>query len=84
MGVLRKLLDPLGELIKTGSDKELKDTYEKLRQEWLKKGGGEKTPDMKRLDNELERRAEEKWKNDPRRSKDPNYRWSDSNRWEKD
>lgn len=26
----------------------------------------------------------EEWENDPRRSKDPNFRWTDSNRWDKD
>lgn len=25
----------------------------------------------------------EKWENDPRRNRDPNYRWTDANRWDK-
>lgn len=68
------------------SDEELSDGYEKRRQQWLKdgcNGNGEKTPEMKRIDEEISRRNAEKQKNDPRRNTDSNYRWTDANRWDK-
>ena len=75
------------EWVKTASDQELYDEYEKRRQEWMKTGfggNGEKTPEMKLIDREISNRAAEKWKNDPRRNRNPNYRWTDANRWDKD
>lgn len=39
---------------------------------------------MKRLNSEINKRAAEEWENDPRRNKDPNFRWADANRWDKD
>lgn len=41
-------------------------------------GDGEKTPEMKQIDQEMSRRAVEKWENDPRRNRDPNFRWTDA------
>ena len=88
MGLLSNIFkDKFGEWMENASFDELKDAYEERRQKWLKEEArttGEKTPEMKRLDKEISRRAAEMWKNDPRRSKDPNYRWTDANRWEKD
>ncbi len=88
MGLLGNLFkDKFGEWMKSASDKELEDAYEARRQKWLKEEArttGEKTPEMKRLDAEISRRSAEKWENDPRRSKDPNFRWTDANRWDKD
>lgn len=84
MGLFKKIIDPLGAWMETASDQELADGYEKRRLAWLKEGGGMKTPEMERIDREISRRSAEKWKNDPRRSKDPNFRWTDANRWEKD
>ena len=66
------------------SDAELSDGYEERRLEWMRHGGGDKTPEMEMIDNEMLRRSEIRWKNDPQRSKDPNYRWTDANRWDKD
>ena len=43
---------------------------------------GDFTRKMDKINNELSRRADKQWKNDPRRSKDSNYRWTDRNRWE--
>ena len=36
---------------------------------------------MKRLNFEINKRVSKKWKNDPRRNKNPNFRWTDANRW---
>ena len=73
--------------LQSASDDELSDGYEQRRQQWVKDGyggDGEKTPEMKQIDREMSRRAAEKWKNDPRRNRDPNFRWTDASRWEKD
>ena len=79
--------DEFGDWIENASDDELSDGYEERRQEWARTGfggNGEKTPEMKRIDREMSRRSAEKWENDPRRNTDPNYRWTDANRWDKD
>jgi len=73
--------------LESASDKELEDGYEERRVEWMRTGQGgtgEKTPEMKMIDREMSRRSAIKWKNDPRRSKDPHFRWTDANRWDKD
>lgn len=73
--------------LKNASDKELDDEYEKERQKWIKEGfnhgTGRYTKKMIKIGEETSRRSAERWKNDPRRSKDPNFRWTDENRWEK-
>ena len=79
--------DEFQDWLQSASDDELSDGYEQRRQQWAKDGyggDGEKTPEMKRIDREMSRRAAEKWKNDPRRNRDPNFRWTDASRWEKD
>lgn len=79
--------DGFEDFLMTASDEELADAYETRRLQWLKDGQGgtgEKTPEMKRLDREMSRRSAEKWKKDPRRSKDPTFRWTDANRWDRD
>ena len=71
----------------TASDDDLSDGYEERRQQWIKdgyNGNGEKIPEMKKIDSEMSRRANEKWEKDPRRNTDPNFRWSDANRWDTD
>lgn len=45
---------------------------------------GEKTVKMKRRENEINKRAAEKWASVPRRNNDPNFRWTDANRCDKD
>lgn len=73
--------------LETASYEELADNYEKRRQQWMKDGfggNGERTPEMKRIDREMSRRTAEKWEKDPRRNTDPNFRWTDANRWDKD
>mgnify|MGYP004632346841 CR=1 FL=1 len=72
--------------VEGASYEELSDAYEEERQKWIREGynggTGEKTAEMKRLDSEISKRAAEEWENDPRRNKDPNFRWTDANRWE--
>ena len=73
--------------LETASYEELSDNYEERRQQWMKDGfggNGERTPEMKRIDREMSRRTAEKWEKDPRRNTDPNFRWTDANRWDKD
>ena len=38
---------------------------------------------MDRLDKVISKKAAKEWKKDPRRSKDPNFRWTDANRWDR-
>ncbi len=73
--------------VENASDEELSDGYEERRQQWIKDGyggDGEKTPEMKCIDKEISRRAEEEWAKNPNRNTDPNFRWTDANRWDKD
>ena len=74
--------------VESASHEELSDAYEEERQQWIKDGicggTGEKTPKMKRLNTEISKRAAEEWENNPNRNRDPNYRWTDANRWDKD
>ena len=79
--------DEFSNWLESASDDELSDGYEQRRQEWAHTGfggNGEKTPEMKMLDNEIGRRSAEKWLKNPKRNTDPNYHWSDANRWDKD
>lgn len=88
MGFLSKFLRSSFEIwLENASDEELDDGYEERRQQWLKDdcgGDGEKTSEMKSIDREMSRRTEEKWEKDPSRNTDPNFRWTDANRWDKD
>ena len=79
--------DEFQDWLQSASDDELSDGYEQRRQQWAKDGyggDGKKTPEMKQIDREMSRRAAEKWENDPRRNRDPNFRWTDASRWDKD
>jgi hypothetical protein len=90
MGFLGRVFDGLfgngfDEFLENATDQELDDAYEERRLEWMKNGQdgtGVKTYEMRAIDREMSRRSAEKWKNDPRRNTDPNYRWTDANRWE--
>lgn len=74
--------------VEKASLEELSEAYEEERQKWIRegynRGTGEKTVKMKRLDSEISKRVVEEWKNNPRRNTDPNFRWTDANRWDKD
>ena len=72
MGILRYLFK---------SDEQLDNEYEVERKKWIKTGG-DFTKKMDSINKEFNRRAAKKNKKDPNR--DPNYRWSDKNRWDKD
>lgn len=88
MSFLKNLFkSSLEKMIDAATDEELANEYETRRQQWAKTGfggDGEKTPEMKAIDREISRRSAEKWEKDPRRNTDPNYRWTDANRWDKD
>ncbi len=88
MGFFSNLLKSSFETwLENASDEELSDGYEERRQKWAASGyggNGEKTSEMKRIDSEMSRRSAEKRENNPNRNKDPNYRWTDANRWDKD
>lgn len=67
------------------SHDELRDLFMVEHEKWRKTGwggNGEKSPEMKRLEKELSKRSYEEWLNNPHRNTDPNYRWTDANRWE--
>jgi hypothetical protein len=71
--------------VESASHEELADAYEAERQEWIKSGEtGQKTPKMYRLNEEINKRVAEEWENDPNRNRDPNFHWTDENRWDKD
>ncbi len=84
MGFFRDLFkDPFDAWLASASDAELAEEYERRRLEWLR-AGGDKTPEMRKLDLELSRRSAERWKHDPFRNPDPNFRWTDAARWDRD
>ena len=74
--------------VESASHEELSDAYEAERQQWMKtgynNGTGERNEKMKRLNDEINKRVAKEWENDPRRSRDPNFHWTDANRWDKD
>lgn len=83
MGLLRMIR--FWKFLHRASDAELADAYEERRLKWLangQNGTGEKTYEMRCLDEEMYRRSSEKWNKNPSRSTDPDFRWTDANRWE--
>ncbi len=89
MGLFDKLINNIrfDNFVITASDEELANEYEKVRQDWIKNGfndDGSNTEKMNKLNNEMSRRAAEKWEKDPNRNTDPNFRWTDANRWDRD
>lgn len=79
MGLFGNSLD---KWLKSASDEELDAGYEEKRQEWIKtgfNGNGERSPEMEKINKEINKRSAEKWKNNPNR--DPNFHWSDKGRW---
>lgn len=87
MGLFRKKKNNFLAWLQSATDQELADGYESRRLEWLKNGQngtGIKTPEMQMIDQEMSRRSAEKWEKDPRRNTDPNFRWTDANRWDRD
>lgn len=79
--------NPFFNWVKNASDEELDNAYEERRQQWIKSGfcgSDRKTPEMEKINAELSRRVAERWKKDPRRNTDSNFRRTDANRWDKD
>lgn len=71
----------LPDWLKIATKDELEDAYEKLRLDYLKTGVKEYP--MEQISRELGNRGAEKWfKNHPRNT-NPNFRWTDANRWDK-
>ena len=70
------------------SHEEVSEAYEEERLDWIKNGfnneTGEKTDKMNKLNDEIIKRVTKEWENDPRRNRDPNFRWTDVNRWDRD
>lgn len=69
--------------LKVAPTDELKDAYEKLRLGVFCKTG-DKPPEMERISHELGVRGAKEWFEKYPESYNPNYRWSDANRWDKD
>ena len=67
--------------LKTASTEELREAYEELRSEFRRTGC--KPFVMEQISLELEGRGAKEWfsKNPP--NLDPNFRWTDANRWDK-
>lgn len=89
MGLFDKIIDNIkfDNFVNSATHEELSEAYEKERQGWVKNGfngEGSKTDKMKKLDNAISKKVAEEWENDPRRNKNPNFRWTDANRWDKD
>ena len=72
-----------GEWLKEASTTELEEIYEKLRTDVFCKTG-EKPPEMELISQELGVRGAKEWFEKHPNSYNPNYRWSDANRWDKD
>lgn len=86
MGLLAQILHgSLHSFLKSATDDELKDAYEKERKKWLatgQNGDGEHSHVMKSINKEMSKREAKKREKNPYRSSDPDYRWTDKNRWE--
>ena len=73
---------PFSDLLKLASKEELLEVYEKLRSEFGKTGI--KTFEMEQISKELDIRGAKEWFEKHPPNLDPNFRWTDRNRWEKD
>lgn len=54
--------DDFDNWLETASDEELADGYEERRLEWLKNEYGDVTPEMRKIDDEMVRRSNEKYR----------------------
>lgn len=68
--------------IEIASEDELRAMYEIERLDFCKTGI--RSYKMNMINDKLSEIAAKKWENDPHRSRDPYYRWTDANRWDKD
>lgn len=69
------------DLLKLASKKELEEVYEELRSEFGKTGI--RTFEMEQISQELEIREAKEWLEKHPANLDPNFRWTDKNRWDK-
>lgn len=76
----------LKKLFAESSDDALRAEREVIRQEYSKTQDPRRSDELRMkmnyIDNKLSTRAEQARKNDPQNNKDPNYHWTDKNRWE--
>jgi flagellar basal body-associated protein FliL len=70
------------EWLKMAPKKELEEAYEKLRLNFCKTGV--RTYDMEQISRELGERGAKEWFEKHPKNMDPNFRWTDANRWDKD
>ena len=68
--------------LKIASKEELEEIYEKLRLDFIKTGV--KTFEMEKISQELGERGAKEWFEKHPPNLDPNFRWTDINRWDKD
>ena len=68
--------------LKVAPTEELKEAYEKLRVGVFCKTG-DKPPEMERISHELGERGAKEWFEKHPKSFNPNFKWSDANRWDK-
>lgn len=66
--------------LKIATKEELDEVYEKLRLEFY--NTGIKTYEMQQISHELELRGAKEWFEKHPPNLDPNYRWTDANRWD--
>ena len=71
------------EWVKLAPTEELNEAYEKLRLGVFCKIG-DKLPEMELISRELGRRCAKEWFEKHPKSFNPNFRWSDANRWDRD
>ncbi len=69
--------------LKMAPTEELKDAYEKLRVEVFCKTG-DRPFEMRRISEVLGERGAKEWFEKHPPNLDPNFRWTDANRWERD
>ncbi len=68
--------------LKIASKEELEEVYEKLRLNFCKTGI--RTYEMEQISHELGERGAKEWFEKHPPNLDPNFRWTDANRWDKD
>lgn len=72
----------LSDWLKTASTEELEEAYEKLRLIFCQTGT--KPSGMEQINRELSERSAKEWYEKHPPNLDPNFRWTDANRWDKD
>lgn len=73
---------PFADWLKIASKEELEEAYEKLRLTFCKTGI--RTKDMEQISQELGERGAKEWFKIHPKNIDPNFRWTDANRWDRD